>query len=64
VRRSTASTLGPGSSRRYQRHQSENTPLHLIVDQHLPTLRDELQRHQTSLQRFVPSESQDYLRSE
>ncbi len=33
-----------------------------IVEQHLPTLRDELQRHETSLPRFVLSEFQDYLR--
>jgi hypothetical protein len=51
-----------GSSRRYQRHQPENTSLYPIVEQHLPTLRNELEHHETSLPRFVLSEFQDYLR--
>jgi ribosomal protein S27E len=51
-----------GASHRYQRHQPENTSLHPIVEQHLPSLRDELQRHETSLPRFVLTEFQDYLR--
>jgi ribosomal protein S27E len=51
-----------GASNRYQRHQPENTPLYPIVEQHLPTLRDDLQRHENSLPRFVLSEFKDYLR--
>jgi ribosomal protein S27E len=51
-----------GSSHCYQRHQPENTSLYPIVEQHLPTLRNELQHHETSLPRFVLSEFQDYLR--
>jgi len=39
-----------------------NTPLYPIVEQHLPTLRDELQRHEVPLPRFVLTEFQDYLR--
>jgi hypothetical protein len=38
----------PASSHRYQRHQPENTSLYPIVEQHLPTLRSELQHHETS----------------
>lgn len=48
------------SSHRYQRHRPENTSLYPIVEQHLPTLRNELQHHETSLPRFVLSEFQDY----
>jgi ribosomal protein S27E len=51
-----------GAGNRYQRHQPENTPLYPIVEQHLPTLRDELQRHEATLPRFVLTEFQDYLR--
>jgi len=51
-----------GASHHYQRHQPENTSLYPIVEQHLPALRDELQRHETSLPRFVLSEFEDYLR--
>ena len=51
-----------GAGHRYQRHQPENTPLYSIVERHLPTLRDELQHHESSLPRFVLSEFQDYLR--
>lgn len=51
-----------GASHPYQRHQPENTPLYPIVEQHLPTLRHALQRHETSLPRFVLTEFQDYLR--
>ena len=50
------------SSRRYQRHRPEQTPLYPIVERHLPTLRDELQHHESLLPRFVLSEFQDYLR--
>ena len=50
------------SSRRYQRHRPENTALYPIVERHLSTLRDELQRHESSLPRFVLTEFQDYLR--
>jgi len=50
------------SSHRYQCHQLENTPHYPIVEQHLPTLPDELQRQNTSLQGFVRSEFQDFLR--
>jgi ribosomal protein S27E len=49
-------------SRRYQRHRPENTALYPIVERHLSTLRDELQRHENSLPRFVVTEFQDYLR--
>lgn len=51
-----------GAGHRYQRHQPENTPLYSIVERHLPTLRHELQHHESSLPRFVLSEFQDYLR--
>ena len=51
-----------GSSRRYERHQPERTALYPIVEQHLATLHDELQRHETALPRFVLTEFQDYLR--
>ncbi len=50
------------SSHRYRRHQPENTSLYPIVEQHLPTLRNELQHQETSLPGFVLSEFQDYLR--
>jgi len=36
-------------------------PLYPIVKQHLATLRDELQHHETALPRFVLTEFQDYL---
>jgi len=52
----------PGSSRRYERHQPERPALYPIVEQHLATLRDELQRHETALPRFVLTEFEDYLR--
>ena len=42
-----------GATHRYQRHQSETTPLYPIVEQHLPALRNELQRHEVQLPRFV-----------
>ena len=42
-----------GAGHRYQRHQSETTPLYPIVEQQLPALRDELQRHEVQLPRFV-----------
>ncbi len=50
------------SSHRYQRHHPENTSLYPIVEQHLPTLRRQLEHHEASLPRFVLSEFQDYLR--
>ena len=50
------------SSRRYQRHRPESTALYPIVERHLSTLRDELQRHETALPRFVLTELEDYLR--
>jgi ribosomal protein S27E len=51
-----------GSSRHYQRHQPENTPLYPIVERHLSTLRDELQRHEAPLPHFGVTEFQDYVR--
>ena len=51
-----------GARHRYKRHQPERTPLYPIVKQHLATLRDELQHHETALPRFVLTEFQDYLR--
>jgi len=51
-----------GAGHGYQRHQPENTPLYPIVEQHLPALRDELQRHEVPLPRFVLTEFQSYLR--
>jgi hypothetical protein len=51
-----------GASYRYQRHQSETTPLYPIVEQHLPALRNELQRHEVQLPRFVLTAFHDYLR--
>ena len=51
-----------GSSHRYQRHQPENTSLYPIVERHLSPMRDELQRHEAPLPRFVLTEFQDYLR--
>ncbi|MEL0019120.1 MAG: transposase [Rickettsiales bacterium] len=51
-----------GAGHRYQRHQPENTPLYPIVEQQLPALRNELQRHEVQLPRFVLTEFQDYLR--
>ncbi len=51
-----------GNSRRYQRHQLENTALYPIVEQHLSSLQDELRRHETALPHFVLNEFDDYLR--
>ena len=51
-----------GASRRYQRHRPEQTPLYPIVEQHLATLQDELQRQEAPLPRFVLAEFQAYLR--
>ena len=51
-----------GAGHRYQRHQPENTPLSPIVEQQLPALRNELQRHEVQLPRFVLTEFHDYLR--
>ena len=51
-----------GNSRRYERHQPENTALYPIVEQHLSSLRDELRQHETALPDFVLNEFDDYLR--
>ncbi|MFM7119329.1 MAG: transposase zinc-binding domain-containing protein, partial [Gammaproteobacteria bacterium] len=51
-----------GAHRRYRRHRPELTPLYPIVEQHLATLQDELQRQEAPLPRFVLTEFQDYLR--